>query len=86
MCNKEFEDTMAKYNKNTFFIFAIIGFILILVGLYSSPLLIQIATMPAGAFLVIEAAVKNFQDKLLIIITFSLLIIAAVVLAIRKLK
>lgn len=86
MCNKEFEDAMAKYNKDTFFIFAIIGFILIIGGLYASPLLIQISTLPAGAILVIEAAVKNFQDKLLIIITFSLLIIAAVVLALRKLK
>ncbi|MDO8622709.1 MAG: hypothetical protein Q7R52_00515 [archaeon] len=86
MCNKEFEDAIAQYNKNTFFVFAAIGFILIIVGLYTKPLLIQISTLPAGAFLVIEAAVKNFNDKLLIIIVFSLLIIAAVVLALRKLK
>lgn len=86
MCNKEFENEMAKYNKNTFFIFAAIGFILIIAGLYTKPLLIQISTLPAGAFLVIEAAVKNFNDKLLIIIVFSLLIIAAIVLALRKLK
>ena len=86
MCNKDFENALAKYNKDTFFIFAAIGFILIIVGLYTKPLLIQISTLPAGAFLVIEAAVKNFNDKLLIIIVFSLLIIAAVVLALRKLK
>ena len=86
MCNKEFEDTMAKYNKNTFFIFAAIGFILIIGGLYASPLLIQISTLPAGASLVIESAIKNFNDKLLIIIVFSLLIIAAIVLALRKLR
>jgi hypothetical protein len=29
---------------------------------------------------------ENFDDKLLVIITFALLIIAAVVLAVRKLK
>jgi hypothetical protein len=86
MCNKEFENALAKYNKDTFFIFAAIGFILIIVGLYTKPLLIQISTLPAGAFLVIEAAVKNFNDKLLIIIVFSLLIVAAVILALRKLK
>lgn len=86
MCNKEFEDAMAKYNRNTFFIFAVIGFLLIVAGLYTKPLLVQISTLPAGAFLVIEAAVKNFNDKLFVIITFSLLIIAAVVLALRKLK
>ncbi|MBS3085701.1 hypothetical protein J4225_03380 [Candidatus Pacearchaeota archaeon] len=86
MCNKEFEDAIAKYNKNTFFIFAAIGFILIIAGLYAAPLLVQISTLPTGAFLVIEAAAKNFDDKLLIIITFALLIVAAVVLALRKLK
>jgi len=86
MCNKEFEDAIAKYNRNTFFIFAVIGFLLIVAGLYTRPLLVQISTLPAGAFLVIEAAVKNFNDKLLVIITFALLIIAAILLALRKLK
>lgn len=86
MCNQQFNDATAKYNKNTFFIFAAIGFILIIAGLYVSPLLIQITTLPAGAALVIEAAIKNFDDKLLIIVTFALLIVAAVVLALRKLK
>lgn len=86
MCSKEFENANAKYNKNTFFIFAFIGFVLIILGLYTKPLLIQISTLPAGASLVIEAAVKNFDDKLLIIITFTLLIIAAIILALRKLK
>ena len=86
MCNQEFNDATAKYNKNTFFIFAAIGFILIIAGLYVFPLLIQISTLPAGAVLVIEAAVKNFDDKLFVIITFALLIVAAVVLALRKLR
>jgi hypothetical protein len=86
MCNKQFEDAMTKYNRNTFFIFAVIGFILIIVGLYAKPLLIQLSTLPAGASLVIEATVKNIDDKLLVIITLALLIIAAVTLALRKLK
>jgi len=86
MCSKNFEDDMSAYNRSTFFIFALIGFALIVAGLFVPVLLIQIITMPAGAFLVIEAAVKNFDDKLLVIITFSLLIIAAVMLALKKLK
>ena len=86
MCNKEFNDSMEKYNRNTFFVFAAIGFIMIISGLYAGPLLIQISTLPAGAILVIEAAVKNFDDKLLIIITFALLIVAAVALALKKLR
>ena len=86
MCNKEMDDAMKNYNRSTFFVFALIGFILIVMGLFIGVLLLQIITLPAGAFLVIEAAVKNFDDKLLIIITFTLLIIAAVILALKKLK
>jgi len=85
-CNKQWDEQSKKYNRITFFIFAIIGFVLILIGLYASPLLVQIASMPAGAFLVIESAKMNFDDKLAVIIVFALLIIAAIVLAIRKLK
>lgn len=86
MCGKEFDDAQKAYNRKTFFVFALIGFALIVTGLYLPVLLVQIATMPAGAFLVIEAAVKNFDDKLLVIITFSLLIISAIMLALKKLK
>jgi len=86
MCQKTFDDAMKAYNRQTFFVFAAIGFALIVAGLFIPVLLIQIITLPAGAFLVIEAAVKNFDDKLLVIITFSLLIIAAVYLALKKLR
>ncbi len=86
MCNQQFNDNNEKYNRNAFFIFAVIGFLLIVFGLFNSVLLIQIITLPSGAFLVIEAAVKNFDEKLYVIITFALLIIAAIYLALKKLR
>lgn len=86
MCGKNFEDAFKAYNRKTFFIFAIIGFALIIYGLFASSLLMQIVSLPSGAFLVIEAATKNFDDKLFVIITFGLLIIGALYLAIRKLR
>jgi len=86
MCSKDFENAMKAYDRNAFFIFAVIGFALIVAGLFVKPLLIQIATLPAGAVLVIEAAMRNFDNKLMVIITFSLLIIAAIYLALKKLR
>jgi hypothetical protein len=86
MCQKNYDDAVKAYNRQTFFVFAAIGFVLVVAGLFVPVLLIQIITLPAGAFLVIEAAVKNFDDKLYVIIIFSLLIIAAVYLALKKLK
>jgi len=85
LCNKEFDNATKSYNREAFFIFAVIGFLLIVAGLFVTLLLIQLITLPAGAFLVIEAGVKNFDDKLFVIIIFSLLISAAVYLALKKL-
>ncbi len=86
MCNKDFENATNTYNRRTFYVFASLGFALIVIGLSIGVLLLQIITLPAGAFLVIEAAVKNFDDKLFVILLFGLLIIAAVYLALKKLR
>jgi len=86
MCSVNFENSMKEYNRSNFFIYALIGFALIVAGLFIHNLLIQIITLPSGAFLVIEAAVKNFDDKLYVIIVFALLIVAATYLAVKKLK
>lgn len=86
MCQVNYENAIKSYNRSTFFIFAVIGFALIVLGLFMGSLLIQIISLPSGAFLVIEAAVKNFDDKLYVIITFALLIVAATYLALKKLR
>jgi uncharacterized protein (DUF983 family) len=85
MCQKNYDDIMKQYNHNLFFILAIIGFIMIAVGLFLNPLLLQIILLPAGAWLVIQGSVSNFDEKLSVIIAFALLIIAAVYLAMKKL-
>ena len=84
-CNQNFELKSKEYNRQPFFVFAGIGFILIVFGLFIPSLLLQLVSLPAGASLVIEAGVKNFDDKLSVIIVFSLLIIAALYLALKKL-
>jgi len=86
LCQKNFENDLRAYNRMVFFVYAVVGFILIILGLFLAQLLLQLVTLPAGAFLVIEAAMKNFDDKLLVIITFALLIVLAIVLALKKLK
>ena len=85
-CNKNFDDSLKTYNRNTFFVFALIGFVLIVVCLFMPALLLQLVLLPAGAVLVIEAAVKNFSDKLSVIIILALLVVAAIYLALKKLK
>ena len=86
MCGKQFDDAQKEYNRKTFFIFALIGFALIIYELFAGSLLLQIVSLPSGAFLVIQSATNNFDDKLFVIITFGILIVAALYLAIKKLK
>jgi hypothetical protein len=85
-CSEQFEEASKAYNRKVFFIYAIIGFALIVYGLFAASLLLEIVALPSGAFLVIEAATRNFDDKLFVIITFGLLIAAALYLALRKFK
>ncbi len=85
-CAKQLDTDTKSYNRVSFFIFAIIGFILVVLGLFIPTLLLQIIALPAGAILVIEAAVKNFDDKLAVIIVLALLVIAAIYLALKKLR
>lgn len=85
-CSTDFDKASKIYNRKVFFVYAIIGFALIVYGLFAATLLLEIVSLPSGAFLVIEAATKNFDDKLFVIITFGLLIIAALYLALRKFK
>ncbi len=85
-CQKRYDEAMKVYNKNSFYIFALVGFILIVAGLFVAPLLVQLALLPAGAILVIEAAMNNFDSKLSVIIVLALLIVAAVYLALKKLR
>ena len=40
MCQKNFEDSMKKYNHNVFFVFAAIGFVMIAIGLFLPSLLL----------------------------------------------
>lgn len=86
MCAKELENDTEKYNRVSFFIFAIVGFLLIVYGLFSSNLLLQIVSLPAGAILVIEAAIRNFDDKLSVIVVLALLVGLALYLALKKLR
>ncbi|MDD5181906.1 MAG: hypothetical protein PHC66_01895 [Candidatus Nanoarchaeia archaeon] len=75
-CNKAYEDAMKPYNQMRFYIFAPIGFILLLVGLLLSENFIRITGLATGAILVMEGVATNFQDKIAVFVT--LLIILAV--------
>jgi len=72
-CQTEFEIQQKEYNQKRFYLFAGIGFILLIIGLFAVENLIQITGLATGGILVLEGIIMNLQSKM--IVFFSLLAI-----------
>jgi len=75
-CQEEYESARKPYNQYKYYIFAGIGFALLLAGLYFKENIIQLTGLAAGGILVAEGIVINLENKG--IVFFSLLAILAV--------
>jgi hypothetical protein len=67
-CRGELEQDREHYNQIRFYIFAIIGFALLLTGLFAKENMIQITGLTSGAILVLEGVVFNLQNKWIVFI------------------
>jgi hypothetical protein len=72
-CSEEYREAIRPYNQYRYYIFAAIGFILLLVGLFAKENMVQLVGLSSGGILVAEGIVINLQNK--IIVFFSLLAI-----------
>ena len=72
-CRDDHRDAMKPYNQYRYYIFAGLGFILLLVGLFVKENLVQLVGLAAGGILVAEGIVINLENKT--IVFFSLLAI-----------
>lgn len=85
-CNTAYETAMKPYNQMRFYIFAPIGFILLLTGLLISENLIRITGLATGAILVMEGVATNFQDKIAVFVTLLVILVVFGTLAWRMIK
>lgn len=82
-CNKDWEDARDDYNQKRYYVLALIGFALLLVGLFYKEILIQITGLASGGILVAEGIVTNFQNKTITFVSLLLILIVFGVLAYR---
>ncbi len=82
-CQPEYEDSMKNYNQIRFYVFSIIGFILLLLGLWHKELLIQITGLATGGILVLQGVVMNLENKLAVFVTLLLILAVFGVLGYR---
>ncbi len=82
-CQQEYSEALKPYNQKKFYIFAILGFILLLLGLFISENLIQITGLATGGILVFEGIVQNLENKQAVFIALIFILIIFGVLAYR---
>lgn len=82
-CNQAYSDAQKPYNQFRFYIFAGLGFLLLLIGLFAFENLIQITGLATGGILVFEGIVTNLENKLVVFISLILILVIFGVLAYR---
>ncbi len=82
-CSNKYRDGMKPYNQMRYYIFAGMGFILLLVGLFSTENMIQFTGLASGGILVTQGVVMNFQNKMVVFISLLAILVIFGVLALR---
>lgn len=82
-CQTRFEESRKMYNQRRFYLFAGIGFILLILGLFAVENLIQITGLASGGILVIEGIIMNLHEKLIVFISLIAILIVFGILAWR---
>jgi hypothetical protein len=85
-CQLAYEAAQKPYNQYRFYIFAGLGFILLIVGLFAIENLIQITGLGAGGILVFEGIVMNLQNKLVVFIALLGILVVFGILALRVIR
>jgi len=82
-CQQAYSDSLKPYNQYRFYIFAGLGFLLLLIGLFALENLIQITGLATGGILVFEGIVQNWQNKSIVFISLIAILIIFGILAWR---
>lgn len=82
-CSQAYSEAQKPYNQQRFYIFAGLGFLLLLIGLFAIENLIQITGLATGGILVLEGIVFNIQNKLAVFLTLLGILVIFGILAWR---
>ena len=85
-CQKGYDNAMKNYNQIRFYIVAVIGFILLLTGLFAKENIVQLTGLATGGILVGEGVVLNFQNELVVFITLLAILIIFGIVAWRVIR
>lgn len=85
-CDLDYQQAIQGYSEDIFWVLAPIGFILVVIGIYYRNLLVNLAGIFGGSFLVIESIIRNLNNKITAFITLGFIIILIAYFAYTKTK
>lgn len=85
-CQEEYRAAQEPYNQYRYYIFAGIGFILLLVGLFAKENLVQLTGLATGGILVTEGIVINFKNEVIVFISLLAILVIFGVVAWRVIR
>lgn len=85
-CRQDFEEAQKDYNQLKFYVFAGLGFLLLITGLFIPDLTTRIIALASGGILVAEGIVFNLQNKILVFISLAFILLIGGFLAVRSIR
>jgi len=82
-CEEDYDEARDNFNQKRFYVFALIGFTFLLIGLFNKEILIQITGLASGGILVFQGIVTNFENKIVTFVALLLILIIFGILAYR---
>ena len=73
-CQEAYDNAQDEYNQLQFYVFAGIGFILLIFGLFTASSIMQYASLGAGGILFLEGVVMNLENKIVVFASLLLII------------
>lgn len=85
-CYEDYDKAREPYNQNRFYVFAGLGFILLILGLFVTEMLLQVTSLASGGILVFQGIVFNLQNKLIVFIALLAILVIFGILGYRIIK
>jgi len=85
-CYDRYDEAREPYEQKKFYVFALIGFILLIGALFVPEMLLQVTGLASGGILVFEGIVSSFENKTLTFITLLGILVVFGVVAYRVIK
>jgi hypothetical protein len=85
-CNEDYQKAREPFHQKRFYIFAFLGFFLLIFGLFVKENLLQITSLASGGILVFQSIVFNLENKLAVFLTLLGILVVFGILAWRVIK